>query len=64
MVQPKIITDAIVTQEPTLLEFDRVGLEYRVDGQPRRIIDEISLSIAQGNLCRLWDRAAAEKLLF
>lgn len=43
-----MLTNAIGTQEPTLLEFDRVGLEYRVDGQPRRIIDEISLSIAQG----------------
>ncbi|XZO02114.1 MAG: ABC transporter ATP-binding protein [Microcoleus sp.] len=48
MVQPKMVTDVLETQEPTLLEFDRVGLEYRVDGQPRRIIDEISLSIAQG----------------
>ena len=48
MVQPKMLTNAIGTQEPTLLEFDRVGLEYQVDGQPRRIIDEISLSIAQG----------------
>jgi len=41
-------TEAIETKEPALLEFDRVGLEYQVDGQPRRIIDEISLSIAQG----------------
>jgi NitT/TauT family transport system ATP-binding protein len=32
----------------TVLEFDRTGLEYIVDGKPRRIIEEISLSIAQG----------------
>lgn len=48
MVQHTMSTEAIETQEPVLLEFDRVGLEYQVDGQPRRIIDEISLSIAQG----------------
>lgn len=48
MVQHTMSTEAIETKEPVLLEFDRVGLEYQVDGQPRRIIDEISLSIAQG----------------
>ncbi len=32
----------------TVLEFDRVGLEYTVDGIPRRIIEDVSLSIAQG----------------
>lgn len=32
----------------TVLEFDQTGLEYIVDGVPRRIISEISLSIAQG----------------
>jgi len=48
MVQHTMSTEAIETKEPALLEFDRVGLEYQVDGQPRRIIDEISLSIAQG----------------
>jgi NitT/TauT family transport system ATP-binding protein len=31
-----------------VLKFDQVGLEYIVDGQPRRIIEEISLSIAKG----------------
>jgi NitT/TauT family transport system ATP-binding protein len=48
VVQQTMLTEDIETKEPVLLEFDRVGLEYRVDGQPRRIIDEISLSIAQG----------------
>lgn len=48
MVQHTTLTDRIETKEPILLEFDRVGLEFLVDGQPRRIIDEISLSIAQG----------------
>ncbi|MBD2022546.1 ABC transporter ATP-binding protein [Leptolyngbya sp. FACHB-36] len=37
-------TDLIPTGTP-LLEFDRVGLQYQVDGKPRRIIEEISLSI-------------------
>jgi NitT/TauT family transport system ATP-binding protein len=32
------------------LEFDRTGLEYTVDGVSRRIIEEVSLSIAQGEL--------------
>ncbi|MGB3264667.1 MAG: ABC transporter ATP-binding protein [Microcoleus sp.] len=48
MVQHTTLTDRIETKEPILLEFDRVGLEFLVDGQPRRIIDEISLSVAQG----------------
>ncbi len=48
MVQHTMSTEDVETKEPVLLEFDRVGLEYQVDGQPRRIIDEISLSIAQG----------------
>lgn len=32
----------------TVLDFDQVGLEYMVDGKPRRIIEEISLSMQQG----------------
>jgi NitT/TauT family transport system ATP-binding protein len=32
----------------SILEFNRTGLEYIVDGKPRRIIEEVSLSIAQG----------------
>jgi len=31
-----------------IVEFDRTGLEYTVDGLPRRIIEEISLSISKG----------------
>ncbi len=31
-----------------VLKFDQVGLEYMVDGSPRRIIEEISLSISKG----------------
>ncbi|MES1022567.1 ABC transporter ATP-binding protein [Gloeocapsa sp. BRSZ] len=31
-----------------LLEFDRVGLEYVVDNKPKRIIEDVSLSINEG----------------
>lgn len=48
MAQPQSLRDTIETEKTVVLEFDRVGLEYRVDGKPRRIIDEISLSIAEG----------------
>lgn len=48
MVQPQSLRDSIETEKTVVLEFDRVGLEFRVDGKPRRIIDEISLSIAEG----------------
>lgn len=48
MTQPKYIEDAVRTQKPAVLEFDRIGLEYQVDGETRRIIDEISLPIASG----------------
>lgn len=48
MVQPQAIDSAAKTDRPVILEFDRIGLEYQVDGKPRRIIDEISLNIAEG----------------
>jgi len=32
----------------TILEFDHVGLEFMVDKSPRRIIEEVSLSMQQG----------------
>lgn len=48
MVQPQDLRESLETLKPVVLEFDRVGLEYRVEGKPRRIIDEISLSIAEG----------------
>jgi NitT/TauT family transport system ATP-binding protein len=48
MVQPQYLRESLETVKPVVLEFDRVGLEYRVEGKPRRIIDEISLSIAEG----------------
>ena len=48
MVQPQYLRDSLETVKPVVLEFNRVGLEYRVEGKPRRIIDEISLSIAEG----------------
>jgi NitT/TauT family transport system ATP-binding protein len=49
-----MITSQVVSEidndrpNTTVLEFDRMGLEYTVEGSPRRIIEEISLSIAQG----------------
>jgi NitT/TauT family transport system ATP-binding protein len=36
------------TDSSSLLEFDKIGLQYPVDGGMRRIIEEISLSIAPG----------------
>lgn len=50
MVQPKPITDLPSTAPgaETLLEFDHVGLQYMMEGKPRRIIEEVSLSIAAG----------------
>lgn len=48
MVQPQYLRESLETVKPVVLEFDRVGLEYRVEGKPRRIIDEINLSIAEG----------------
>lgn len=33
---------------PNFLEFDRVGLEYIVEGKPRKIIEDVSLAINQG----------------
>ena len=37
-----------VSDSESILEFDRIGLEYPVDGGMRRIIEEISLSIKPG----------------
>ena len=37
-----------VSDPESILEFDRIGLEYPVDGGMRRIIEEISLSIKPG----------------
>ena len=37
-----------VSDSASILEFDRIGLEYPVDGGMRRIIEEISLSIKPG----------------
>ena len=37
-----------VSDSEPILEFDRIGLEYPVDGGMRRIIEEISLSIKPG----------------
>ncbi len=49
MVTSQVVSDIGSTRsDTTILEFDRTGLEYIVDGAPRRIIEEISLSIAQG----------------
>ncbi len=45
MVQPQSLSSSTGNRENPILEFDRVGLEYRVDGKPRRIIEEVSLSI-------------------
>ena len=45
MVQPQSLSSSTENRENPLLEFDRIGLEYRVDGKPRRIIEEVSLSI-------------------
>ncbi|MGB5959817.1 MAG: ABC transporter ATP-binding protein [Coleofasciculaceae cyanobacterium] len=48
MVKPQDLRESLETEKTVVLDFDRVGLEYRVDGKPRRIIDEISLSISEG----------------
>ena len=41
-------TSDSVSDHASILEFDRIGLEYSVDGGMRRIIEEISLSIKPG----------------
>lgn len=48
MVQPQSLDRSTGVEKPALLEFDRIGLEYPVEGGVRRIIEEISLSIAEG----------------
>jgi NitT/TauT family transport system ATP-binding protein len=40
--------DATTFETHNFLEFDRVGLEYSVDGKPKRIIEDVSFSINQG----------------
>lgn len=45
MVQPQFLSSSTGNRENPILEFAGVGLEYRVDGKPRRIIEEVSLSI-------------------
>jgi NitT/TauT family transport system ATP-binding protein len=49
MLQSEYLTDSASSPDSSvLLEFDKIGLQYPVDGGMRRIIDEISLSIAPG----------------
>ncbi|MBD3882833.1 ABC transporter ATP-binding protein [Phormidium tenue FACHB-886] len=51
MVKPLVgssVPQAGVVDTTPLLEFDRVGLEYPVEGGMRRIIDEVNLSIQPG----------------
>lgn len=48
MVQPQSLDRTLNTEQPPLLEFDRIGLQYPVEGGMRRIIEEISLTIAPG----------------
>ena len=38
----------VVSDSESILEFDRIGLEYPIEGGMRRIIEEISLSIKPG----------------
>ncbi len=53
MVHPQSLTD-VSSGDPSyspdscLLEFDRIGLEYQVDGKPRRIIEEMTFSVQAG----------------
>ncbi|MDX2100811.1 MAG: ABC transporter ATP-binding protein [Leptolyngbyaceae cyanobacterium bins.59] len=48
MVQSQSIDRSLDLDRPPLLEFDRIGLEYQTETGIRRIIDEVSLSIAAG----------------
>jgi NitT/TauT family transport system ATP-binding protein len=48
MVQPQTLDTSTQVGQEILLDFKKVGLEYIVDGKPRRIIDEINLSIEKG----------------
>lgn len=48
MLQPECLNNSTLTDIGTILDFDYVGLEYIVEGKPRRIIEEVSLSIKQG----------------
>jgi NitT/TauT family transport system ATP-binding protein len=51
MVQPVVHTSSLSAAESSgasLLEFDRVGLEYPFEGAMRRIIQEVNLSIRPG----------------
>ncbi|MCU0527312.1 MAG: ABC transporter ATP-binding protein [Elainella sp. Prado103] len=48
MVKSQSTEQSTPTSTVPILEFDRVGLEYIVDGKPRRIIEEISLTIQPG----------------
>lgn len=48
MQQSQSLGKSVQVGTETILDFDRVGLEYIVDGKPRRIIDEITLDIKKG----------------
>lgn len=48
MLQQQSQNNYNLTDTDTILDFDGVGLEYMVEGKPRCIIEEISLSIKQG----------------
>lgn len=49
MVQPQSVERIAESTKPAVLEFDHIGLEYALpEGGVRRIIDDISLSIAAG----------------
>lgn len=49
MVQPQSLDRSTKIEKPVILEFDRIGLEYPVKGGVRRIIEEITLSITEGD---------------
>ncbi|MEB3295692.1 MAG: ABC transporter ATP-binding protein [Synechococcales bacterium] len=48
MLQSEFPTTHPPEEASAILEFDRIGLEYPVEGGVRRIIDEVNLSIAPG----------------
>ncbi len=49
MLQPEtIVSNTVYPNSQSFLEFDHVGLEYVVDGSPRRIIEDVSLSVKAG----------------
>lgn len=49
MLQPEaMVSNKVYPNSQSFLEFDHVGLEYMVDGVPRRIIEDVSLSVKAG----------------